>query len=368
MSKTDTGKDTGHGIAVIIVEYNTPERTARYVQDLVRSCDEPSREGLSFVIVDNSCRPDNEGIFREALARYQAEETAAAAAADDAAAADAVGAAGKTGGGQHFPPLTYVHAPSNLGFARGNNLGVKHANELYDPEYYLFSNTDIELPEKLELSRLQKVLEEHPEMAVAGPRVTGPDGVTQSPSPRPEIVGRHIISNLLWPVNLFIPAIHKLNRYAVDDPVTGPAYYVVGAFMLVRRSSFEAVGGFDEHTFLYMEEGILAERLRRLGLGEYYVDEVAIRHEEGGSTGSTRTRDRKALDNLLKKRKRVFDSEMYYFRKYRKTPDLLLSAASFSFAFFCLKLRLYTLLMGTKGRKLPAAAPRKPSVRKGDRS
>ena len=306
-------------ITVIIVEYNTPDRTARYICDLSRVSD---CQDLSFVVVDNYCERDNESRLWNSLHAYTESS-------ED-----------KT----DIRAISYIHAPSNLGFARGNNLGVKKANEQYDPKYYLFSNSDIELPDPLELSRLTEVLETHPEVAVTGPRITGPDGITQSPSVRVGIVGKHIVSNLLWPVNLFIPSIRRFNRNVIDDPATGPAYYVVGAFMLVRRDAFEAVGGFDEHTFLYAEEGILAERLRRIGLGEYYVNEVSILHEEGGSTGSTRSRDQQALKNLLRKRKRVFRSEMYYYKHYRKTPDLLISFAWFSFTCFCLKLRLYMLL------------------------
>lgn len=300
----------GNLISVIIVEYNTPERTAAYVRDLSVSSD---TDDLSFVIVDNYTKVDNESRLQQFL---------------------------RKNGGSNVP-LRYVHADKNLGYAAGNNLGAAKANEHFDPEYYLFSNSDIQLSKPFELNTLLKVLQDDPQVAVVGPRIVGPDGVTQSPSVCAGIVGKHIVSNLLWPVNLFIPSIHRLNRNVLDHPVTGPVDYVMGSFMLVKRSAFEEAGGFDEHTFLYAEEPILAERLLRKGYIEYYVNEVSLIHEEGGSTTDRSVSD---MANLLKKRKRVFASEMYYYKQYRNTPEWLISIAWISFYCFCLKLRFYMLL------------------------
>jgi GT2 family glycosyltransferase len=283
-------------ISVIIVEYNTVKRTIQYIQDLRQSSD---KAGLSFVVVDNAAE-NHEADFRD------------------------------------MPDTTYVHAGENLGFARGNNLGVKIADRKYHPDYYLFSNSDILLPEHLHLSQLLFRLDADERYAVIGPRIIGLDGINQSPSRRSGIWGKHIVSNLLWPVNLFIPPIHRLNRSVIDHPVSGEVYHVMGAFMLVKRAPFHEVQGFDEHTFLYAEEAILAERLAKAGYREYYLDEVKITHEEGGST---KKQSGTELNHLIKKRKRVFESEMYYFKTYRDATNLELFCARLAFSCFMIKLK-----------------------------
>jgi N-acetylglucosaminyl-diphospho-decaprenol L-rhamnosyltransferase len=64
--------------------------------------------------------------------------------------------------------------------------------------------------------------------------------------------------------------------------------WVSGACMLIRRTAFEAVGGFDEGFFLYGEELDLTTRLRRAGWGVLYTPELEIVHEGAVSTGRSR--------------------------------------------------------------------------------
>jgi hypothetical protein len=59
------------------------------------------------------------------------------------------------------------------------------------------------------------------------------------------------------------------------------AAWVSGAFLLARRSAFEAVHGFDERFFLYKEEEDLCLRLRRLGQKVVYDPTVAVTHTGG---------------------------------------------------------------------------------------
>lgn len=297
-------------VAVIIVEYNTPERCLSYIKCFRRVCDEKS---IAFVVVDNYTESDNSFFFSDL---------------DD--------------------EVTYVKSKQNKGFAKANNMGAEIAVEKYDPEHFLFSNTDIELPENLALSKLIEKLEKINHCAVIGPKVTALDGTTLSPSKKAGIVEKHIISNILWPINLLFPCIRKLNRSIIANPEEGNCYCVVGAFMLTKRKAFEQVDGFDENTFLYAEEPIFAERLLKKGFTEYYYPEVEIIHEEGGTTYN---RNITKFDNFVVKRKRVFESEMYYYRNYVGTRKETIFEAKFAFAFFLLKFRIYAMLM-TICRKL----------------
>jgi GT2 family glycosyltransferase len=59
----------------------------------------------------------------------------------------------------------------------------------------------------------------------------------------------------------------------------------MGAALLVRRSDFEAAGGFDERFFLYAEETDLMARWRAGGRRVLFVPEAAVTHEGGASGG-----------------------------------------------------------------------------------
>lgn len=122
-------------VAVIIVEYNTPERCISYIEDFRKTCDEKS---IGFVVVDNYTVADNSSFFF----------------------------------GFNSDDVVYIRNEQNEGFAKANNIGVEIANKKYDPEFYLFSNTDIRLPEKLEMSKMITKLDQLDCCAVMGPKVT----------------------------------------------------------------------------------------------------------------------------------------------------------------------------------------------------
>ena len=290
-------------IAVIIVEYNTPDRCLRYISELKKASD---IKDINFVVVDNYMDCDN-GVFF-----------------DDAG-----------------EDVTYFRSETNAGFAAANNIGAGIANEKYDPEYYLISNSDISFPKELELSKLIEVLEKHEDAAAVGPKVSSPSGTGLSPSKYVSLFRKHILANILWPFNLFIPSVRRKNKSIIDYPSDGICYYVAGAFMLTKREAFLKAGGFDTGTFLYAEEAILAERFLKHGMHEYYCSNAEIIHEEGGTTTDKKKSE---LKNLLIKRKRVFESEMYYYRKYMGEKESSIKLARLCFKFFAAKLSLYTKL------------------------
>jgi GT2 family glycosyltransferase len=61
--------------------------------------------------------------------------------------------------------------------------------------------------------------------------------------------------------------------------------WVGGAALMVRRSAFEAIGGFDEAMFLYMEDVDLCRRSRLGGWRVRYLAEAVVEHRMGGSQG-----------------------------------------------------------------------------------
>jgi GT2 family glycosyltransferase len=65
---------------------------------------------------------------------------------------------------------------------------------------------------------------------------------------------------------------------------SGDVDQVIGAFLLIRRPLFEALDGFDERFFMYMEDVDLSYRARQLGHRSRFLADVRVRHERNVSS------------------------------------------------------------------------------------
>ena len=169
---------------------------------------------------------------------------------------------------ERFPRVTFLESDRNLGFGGGHNrLAAEH-----DAEVLCLVNPDVvvEAPETIAL--LLAALED-PGVAAAGPLLTTPEG-------EPQRFDHGELRGLRARVAAGAGHAHWRAREQATDVA-----WVSGAFLLVRRSAFDAVGGFDEGFFLYKEEEDLCLRLRRAGWRVRYVPEVAVRHVGGVVAG-----------------------------------------------------------------------------------
>lgn len=154
----------------------------------------------------------------------------------------------------------------NLGFGEGMNHAVADATS----SWLLCLNSDAALAaDFLEgAARLLPTLPE--EVAIVGPALRNPDG-----SPQPSVGSfpdlRSSLLGLLRPraERKYVPA---------SEHRAGPVDWVTGACLLVRRSAFEALAGFDPGYFLYYEEVDLCRRAREVGLRTWFAPELAVVH------------------------------------------------------------------------------------------
>jgi GT2 family glycosyltransferase len=148
----------------------------------------------------------------------------------------------------------------NLGFGAAHNLAVRLLNA--QSRYHLFVNPDISLPEDT-LLELTAIMDGTPDAGVVMPRVLNSDGSVQHlckllPAPLDLVLrrfGRGPLSQLFK---------DRINRYDMRTFDYSQAVYVPvlsGCFMFIRRSVLEAVNGFDERFFLYMEDVDLCRRI-----------------------------------------------------------------------------------------------------------
>jgi hypothetical protein len=164
-----------------------------------------------------------------------------------------------------------------LGFAANINLGLTRTSG----EAVLVSNPDA-VPEPGAVATLREFMEAHPRCGVAGPRMVFPDGSPQPSRRRFPTVGGTIVRRT--PLRKVVQQDH---HYHLDEaPPEGPveADWMLGGFLLVRRTMLEDLGGFDDGFRLYGEEIDLQYRAMRAGWERWYVPAAVVRHEHQALT------------------------------------------------------------------------------------
>lgn len=170
------------------------------------------------------------------------------------------------------PAVRWLPTGANLGFGRAANRGVASTSA---PLVLVLNPDAVVLPGTIEI--LTESLAVRTRCAAIGPRVENPDG-TVYPSARafPNLVDAigHGFVGLLRADNRWS------RRYLAGDRVD----WVSGTAMLVRREAFEAVGGFDEDYFMYVEDVDLCWRFRDAGWDVHYEPAAGVVHVIGGSS------------------------------------------------------------------------------------
>jgi N-acetylglucosaminyl-diphospho-decaprenol L-rhamnosyltransferase len=182
-----------------------------------------------------------------------------------------------------FPEVELIASTRNLGFAAATNLGASRGSA----PFLLALNPDTAVTEDA-LDKVIAVLESHPEVAVVGPRLERPDGSIDH-------AGRRSFPTPLSALGHFSGlgrrsgASGRLAAYRAPEVESGPVDAVNGAFMLMRRSAFEAAGGFDEDYWMYMEDLDLSYRLAQEGWQSWYEPAATVMHVKGGTVGGERS-------------------------------------------------------------------------------
>lgn len=176
-----------------------------------------------------------------------------------------------------FAEVTCIANHRNVGFGAANN----QAMHLARGEYLLLLNSDA-FPEPDAIRTLVQYLQDRPHVAAVGPRLLNADGSLQVscfPFPTP---ARAWLENL-W-IARAMPHTSRLGDYrqwAHDSERL--VDWVIGACLLVRRSVYEQIGGFDERFFMYAEESDWQRRMRDAGWEIAFTPAARVTHLAGAS-------------------------------------------------------------------------------------
>jgi N-acetylglucosaminyl-diphospho-decaprenol L-rhamnosyltransferase len=184
---------------------------------------------------------------------------------------------------------TVIRNSRNLGYAQAANTGWA---ELSDADYVIFLNPDT-IPEPGSLSRLVEILERDPSIAVASALLKKEDGSLKR-TVRSDFPTFRREAARLFGVGRF-----GFNRHPAQRPVSGrilDVAWVGGACLAMHRRTIQALGGYDERFFLYVEDADLCLRAHEAGR-VVVVGDAAVVHLGGISAshnGSVVTSARRA--------------------------------------------------------------------------
>lgn len=170
-----------------------------------------------------------------------------------------------------FPDITLIQNKENLGFSRGNNIGVLHAKG----EYLCILNPDTIVAENTFIDLLN-FAESKSNLGIVGCKLIDgrgnylPESKRNIPSPKVAL------KKILGYSSSYYDSLN-LNEI-------GKTSILVGAFMLLKKEVYEKVGGFDEGYFMYGEDIDLSYKILKKGYENYYYGRTSIIHFKGEST------------------------------------------------------------------------------------
>lgn len=178
---------------------------------------------------------------------------------------------------QRWPSVQVISSPSNVGFSRGNNLGIRATSG----DYVLLMNPDTVAPPGA-IQTLVRGLAGHPEAAIAGARLLSERGFPELSWGEPigpwNELKRKVFSALYYrKIRRIVRKVDKLSRLARE------VGWVSGACMVIRRPDLEAVGLLDERYFMYTEDVDLCVAMRQRGRTVLYVAGAEVLHYRGRS-------------------------------------------------------------------------------------
>jgi N-acetylglucosaminyl-diphospho-decaprenol L-rhamnosyltransferase len=257
-------------VSVVVVSWNTRQRLERCLAALSHAA---PRDASEIVVVDNGSTDGSQAMVTE-----------------------------------RFPGVRLIQNRDNLGYGRAVNIGVKAGTG----RAVLILNSDCE-PAPGALALMLEKLDREPSAGGLFCKLLNPDGSLQPsvherfPSPwgmLGDVIGlsslRHAVYRRPWLHRWLLRATLRLHERERDVEWGG------GACMLVRRSAFDAVGGFDERFFMYYEDMDLCHRLRDAGHRLLYMPAASAVHHWGKS--SAQVPERMLVES--------YRSRMQYFERY----------------------------------------------------
>ncbi len=232
-----------------------------------------------------------------------------------------------------FPEVIYIKNEKNLGFAKAANKGFFNAKG----EYILFLNSDtVVLPG--EIKRLINFMEGDKAIGICAPQLVYEDlSLQRSFAYIPRLIFEIVPRSFL---EVLFPETYKGKKSRFESPQDVES--LIGAAFMVRREAFEALNGFDERFFFFLEETDLCARARKMGFRVVFFPEAKIIHLQGKTISKTWVKGRIqyniSLYKFIKKHHNLF--YFYVFVIVRFIKSLVMTVLLVTLPFLLINRRI----------------------------
>ena len=263
-------------LSIIIVNYNTFEITSKCIESIEAKVKEINYE---IILVDNASKETDPENFK-----------------------------------LRFPSIHLIKSQENLGFAKGNNLGISHAKG----KYILLINSDCELINNAPLICLE-YMEAHPQCGLSTVKLQYPDGKLQYNCRK--------FRTITWELLEIIPAYKLLPKkkrenlmlhHYFEHDRTIDCDWVWGTFMFMRSETIKRLPGsiLAEDFFMYSEDVLWCWQIKQLGLDITFLPDGLVMHiHKASSKGNSNKLRKTIIKNHATFMKRIYPDWRWYIFK-----------------------------------------------------
>ncbi len=250
-----------HGLSIIIINYNTFDLTSQCISAVYENL---KQDNFEIILVDNASVECNPDLFLE-----------------------------------KFPTIHLIKSEVNVGFSKGNNLGIKAAK--YDT--ILLLNSDAFLTDNATWEAVE-YLQKNKNVAVITGQLQYPDGrVQHNCQPFPSFFKK--LTEKLRIHKLFSKSTKSSywQGFYFDYAKKGNPDWVWGAYFMFRKEKLEKLAHqqLNDGFFMYGEDMLWCFEFRKLGYEVIYLPQIRIIHLLGGSSGKAQEWINENYRQFLKK-------------------------------------------------------------------
>lgn len=222
---------------------------------------------------------------------------------------------------EKFPNVTLIENKENLGFPKGNNIGVDYAKG----EYICILNPDTVVAENT-FTRILNTKNWQLNAGIIGCKLIDGSGKFL-PECKRGVPTPWVAFTKIFGLYKLFPKSSWFNQYYamhLNEDQSGEVDILVGAFMVMKRDLYLEVGGFDEDCFMYSDDIDLSYLVKKTGYSNYYFSDTTVIHYKGEST---------VRDELYMKRFR--EAMQFFYKKHFKKSwvfDVMMQIGSFAFS------------------------------------
>lgn len=275
--------------AIVILNYNDSETTIKLVEHI------KSFKKINHIIIVDNCSTDNS--YDTLNRKYKQNEK-----------------------------IELIATNNNKGYASGNNFGINYAIDKYNCDFVIVANPDIMFKEEL-IDSFNKYFSNNDDIAILAPMVSKGYNSWKLPNFLKVIASLFLILDKLLGNEVYKNQTEELNYVDV----------VAGSLFAIKSEIFKKINGFDERTFLYYEENILAYKLKKENYKSAIMGKVFYDHCHAASI-------KKVYKSKVKLFKIVYKSIKIYANNYLEINKIQKCLLSTMYTVALVERHIYDLL------------------------